>query len=260
MRLRRLLLVLVVLVVFGFGFGSTVHAADSGPYIIDGAELLTPGEKAELTDLASKLGAERETAFVILTMNGTDGKDIVHYVEDFYDAEAPGYDQPHGNTAILAIDLQVRDVYLAGFKKAETYLDDGRLDKIRGKITPDLSAGNYYDAFTDFITLSHQYMGFRPGVNPDNLLFKLWFQLAVALGIAAIVVGIMAYRSGGRVTVNAQTYLDRGDSKVISHYDNFVNQVVTRTKIVKSSSGGGGGGGGGVSRGGHSHSGSRGKF
>ena len=64
-------------------------------------------------------------------------------MQDFYDENAPGYDQPHGNTAILTLDMQNRDVYLAGFIKAEDYLDDSRLDLIRDKITPDLSSGNY---------------------------------------------------------------------------------------------------------------------
>jgi uncharacterized protein len=70
---------------------------------------------------------------------------------------------------------------------------------------------------------------------------------------------MMAYRSGGRVTVNAQTYMDANRSQVLDRYDNFVNQTVTRTKIQKNTSTGGGGGGG-MTGGGRSHSGSRGKF
>ncbi|UTW70336.1 hypothetical protein KHA80_07350 [Anaerobacillus sp. HL2] len=35
-------------------------------------------------------------------------------------------------------------------------LDNQRLDQIRSKITPDLSNGNYYKAFSAFITTSHK--------------------------------------------------------------------------------------------------------
>lgn len=277
--------------VFLWGGTLPVQAETNPSYVYDEAGLLTAQEVVELNQLAGKLGEERSTEFIIITLNGTGGKDIVKYVQDFYDEHAPGYDQPYGNTAILAIDMLERDIYLAGFKKAETYLNDQRLDRIRDSITQDLSAGRYYEAFSDFITLAHDYMGREPevsppnrgepggypGVNPgspyreyeseidpDNLLFQWWFQLLVSVAVGAGVVGIMAYWSGGRVTVNANTYMDRGKSQVLNQHDNFVNRTVTRRKIPKNESsgrgGGGFGGGGGITGGGHSHSGSRGKF
>lgn len=233
------------------------------PLVYDRAELLSDEEENELRSLAAELGAERETDFLIITLDGTGGLDIEDYVARFYDDVAPGYDGPHGNAAILAIDLQERDVFLAGFGKAETYLDSGRLDKIRGKITPALSEGDYYGAFRKYLVLAHDYMGYRPGVNPDNPLFKTWFQVAVSLAVAAAVVGYMAYSSGGRATVNARTYLDAGRSGVVRQSDRFIHKTVTRTKIEKPSSGGKGGGfggGGGVTPGGRSFSSSRGKF
>ncbi len=259
MKLRGIILCLMMpLLLLTLGVSGFAESHPQKQLIYDDAKLLTTAELAQLTTLAASLGQERETDLIVITLNGTEGKDIVDYVEDFYDDMAPGYDQPHGNTAILAIDLQMRDVYLAGFKKAETYLDDSRLDRIRNKVTPDLTAGNYYKAFSDYITLSHDYMGYRPGVNPDNLLFKWWIQIGVSFAASGIIVGIMVYRSGGRVTVNAKTYMDAGHSKVLSHYDNFVKKTVTKRKIQKNTSGGGGGGG--LTGGGHSHSGSRGKF
>ena len=64
------------------------------------------------------------------------GKDIIDYMEDFYDEKGLGYDKSHGNTAILTIDMKNGDIYLAGYYKAEKYLDDYRLDIIRDKIAP----------------------------------------------------------------------------------------------------------------------------
>lgn len=248
-----------ILLLLPWELSAKAESLNQTQYIYDYAELLTEEEVAELESLARKLGEERNTAFLVITANGTEGKDIVPFVEDFYDEQAPGYDQPHGNTAILTIDMQERDVYLAGFKKAEQYLDSGRLDRIRNKITPDLSEGQYYQAFSTFIYTAHQYMGYEPGVNPENLLFKWWFQLAAALLTAGIIVMIMGYRTGGRITVNARTYMDSSRSGVLNQYDHFVRKTVTKQKKPSSNSGGGGGGGG-ISRGGHSHSGSRGKF
>lgn len=256
-----LCILLLVLFVGVWAGGSAVYAKtySASFAVYDHADLLTNEEEAKLASLSAELGAERQTQFVVITLDGA-GKDIVKYVQDFYDAEAPGYDKPHGNAAIIAIDLAVRDVYLAGFGTAEAYLDSGRLDRVRSQITPELSAGNYAQAFADFITISHRYMGYKPGVNPDNLLFKWWFQVAVSLIVAGVVVGIMAYNSGGRVTVNSRTYMDGQRSKVLGGHDRFIRQTVTKTKIPKSGGGSGGGGGGGITGGGFSHSGSRGKF
>ncbi|WP_409271876.1 TPM domain-containing protein [Neobacillus sp. SCS-31] len=301
MRKRRFLVLLMMLLVLPWGMSTAkAETFDRNHYIYDNAHLLTDDESAELQQVASEYGKERETAFIIITLDGTNGKDIVQYVEDFYDEHGPGYDQPHGNTAFLAIDMNERDVYLAGFKKAEQYLDDSRLDLIREELTPDLSGGQYFAAFSTFMNRAYEYMGIEPDVGNgsytgngsdvgngsymDNgsivspqvnnhyefadqpsttIFFRWWFQLIVSLIIAGVVVMIMAYGAGGRVTVNARTYMDSHRSKVVNQYDNFVRQTVTKQRkpSTNTNSGiGGGGGGGGVTRGGHSHSGSRGKF
>ncbi|RXZ82058.1 hypothetical protein EBB07_12055 [Paenibacillaceae bacterium] len=228
--------------------------------IFDEAGLLTEEESDALNVMANEYGAERETDFIIFTTDNSDNIDVIKLTQDFYDEQAPGYDKAHGNAAILTMDMRNRDIYLAGFYNAEVYLDDSRLDKIREKISSDLTYGNYEQAFQTFIVTAHKYMGFEPGVNPDNILFNGWFQLIVAMGIGGVVVGMMTYNSGGRVTVHRQTYEDGSTSGILENRDQYLRTTVTKRKIEKSSGGSGGGGGGGTTGGGHSHSGSRGSF
>ena len=257
---------LSLVIFFIMALNMPVAASNSKQRIYDFADLLTKDEIEELEEVSSKYSAKRETDFIILTIADPKGKDIVEYMEDFYEEEGLGYDKSHGNAAILTIDMKNRDVYLAGFYKGEKYLDDYRLDIIRDKIESDLSRGNYYNAFYTFMKTSYKYMGIRPGISPNNILFNLWFQIIASLGMAGIVVGIMAYNSGGRNTVNAGTYQDPTNSRIIDRKDNYLRTSVTKRRKPSdnnSNRGGGsigGGGGGGVSRGGHSHSGSRGKF
>lgn len=246
-----------------FIFPLPSSAEKTKQYVYDFANLLAEDEIAQLEQLAEKYGAKRSTDFIILTTNGAEGKDIEQYMGDFYDEMGLGYDKAHGNTAILTIDMKQRDVYLAGFYKAEQYLDSSRLDSIRHKITPDLSSGNYYDAFEGFIKISYKYMGIKPGIDPDNILFNLWFQIAASIGLAAIVVTIMAYSSGGKVSIHAKTYEATDTSRILQRKDQYVRTTTTRRRKPKNNSGGGGKGGGfggGITGGGHSHSGSRGKF
>lgn len=259
--LRASLLCMMILPLLFSAAQISMAASDTKQRVYDYAKLLTQTEVEELEAMASKYGEKRETDFIIITTADTQGKDIEKYMGDFYDEMAPGYDKPHGNTAILTIDLQERDVYLAGFYKAKEYLDDSRLDLIRNKITLDLSEGNYYEAFSTFIKTSYKYMGIRPGVNPENILFNLWFQIIAAVAVGGAIVGMMVYNSGGKITVNEGTYRDAKHSRILAQRDDYIRTTVTkRRKPTQSSSSGRSGGGGGITGGGHSHSGSRGKF
>jgi uncharacterized protein len=236
-----------------------VVAADDKKLIYDDAGLLDQEQYDELNAMANLYGAERETDIIIFTSDNTDNIDVMKLMQNFYDEKAPGYDKPHGNVAILTMDMKNRELYLGGFYKAKEYLDDGRLDQIRNKISSDLTNGDYALAFETYILTAHKYMGFPPGVNPDNLLFSLWFQLSASLVIGGIIVTMMAYRSGGRITVNRQTYEDSGTSGILKDRDKYLHTTTTRQKIEKNNNSGSGGGGG-TTGGGHSHSGSRGSF
>lgn len=257
--------ILVILIFLVASLAAPVQMAAAAPtktLIYDKANLLSSEEYDELNAMANEYGAKRETDIIIITSNNADNIDVEKMTEDFYDNEAPGYDKSHGNAVILTLDMRNRDVYLAGFYKAEQYLDDGRLDKIRNRITPDLSNGDYKRAFEKYIKTAHKYMGFKPGVNPDNPLFNIWFQLAAAGIFGGIVVSTMAYRSGGRITINRRTYEDASTSGIVDRQDQYLRTTTTKRKIERNtgSSSGGGGGGGGITGGGHSHSSSRGKF
>ncbi|CAM3970832.1 TPM domain-containing protein [Lederbergia lenta] len=254
---------LVILLLIPSVVNPVLAANEPKQHIYDYANLLDQDEIENLEALAHKYGKKRETDFIILTTNDTEGKDIIPYMQDFYDDNALGYDKPHGNTAILTIDMDTRDVYLAGFYKAKEYLDNDRLYLIREKITPNLSKGNYEQAFQTFIKTSYKYMGIRPGVDPDNLLFNIWFQLIASLALAGLIVSVMVYNSGGKRTISEKTYRDSNSSKVLQRRDTYIRTSTSKRKKPSNNSSSGGGrssGGGGVTRGGHSHSGSRGKF
>lgn len=250
--------------------------------IYDYAELLTTEELKELESLSNQYSENRQVDIIILTTEDTAGLEVERYMQDFYDEKGLGYDKSHGNTVILTIDMEHRDVYVAGFYKGEEYIDNSRADLIREKITSDLSGGYYFDAFRSYIELSNEYLGISPEVNsgpepgvnpgggsgispglsseitPDNILLQLWFQILVSFMIAGVIVFTMIYRSGGRVTTSAGTYMDASNSEVTKRSDTFVRTAIT--KVKKPSNKNNSGGGGGMTMGGHSHSGSKGKF
>ncbi|GEN88730.1 TPM domain-containing protein [Oceanobacillus sojae] len=233
-------------------------------YIYDDANIFTDNERTDLEQRAAEYSEENEIDILILTKGEQDGIDIEPYIEDFYDEQGPGYDGNHGDTVILGLDFSKgpgdRDLYVAGFYEGEKYIDSDRGQQIVDQIIPNLSANDYYDASLLYFEKVDKYMGVSPLVNPDGFLLQTWFHLLVAVIIGAAVVGSMIFNMGGRVTTNASTYLDANNSRVKNKSDRYLRQTVTKTKIQKNTGGGRGGGGGGMTRGGHSHSGARGKF
>lgn len=240
----------------------TASSAGSHRKVYDYADLLSNEEEQTLEALCSKYGKKGKADLVLVTTNEPNGKDCEVFLEDMYDEIGFGYDKEFGDTVMIIIDMQTREVCIEGYGLAETRVNQSRGDYIRRKITPDLSAGNYFSAFADFTKLAAKCMRLKGGINPGNPLLLLPVQLILSLIVGAISVGSMAYHSKGHVTTNNQTYLDRANSETLVHRDDFVRTHTTRTKRPESSSGGSGGssGGGGVSSGGHSHSTSRGSF
>lgn len=227
--------------------------------IYDDAGLLTQEEYQELNLMANELGAERETDIMIVTYD-VEGYDVMKMMQDFYDYYGPGFDKPYGNTAILTLDMSSREFYVGGFYKAETYLANERTDKIRDKISPDLSEGNYLLAFQKYIKTTHKYMAYHPSLNPDVILFNIWVQLGFAVLLGWFIVRMMVRRSGSRSTVDSGTYEDQTTSGLVDYSDSYSHTSTSSRRIESSSSSSGGDSGGGTTSGGHSHSGSRGSF
>lgn len=264
MKINKICISLLFILVFIFTVLSIEVSAETDKQrIYDDANILTDEEIVQLENIAKKYSEKKDTDFIIMTKDGSDGKDIEDVMDDFYDEEALGFDKPYGNTAMIGIDMKERDVVLMGFKKAETSLDPNRLEQIREKITPDLSDENYVNAFESFVKLSSKYMSYKPGVNPENPLFNTWVQLAVAVGIGFIVVWGMARNVEPKVSTTAATYRDTERTKLLHKRDRYIRTTVTKRrkpKQNKSSGSSGGGGSYGRTSGGHSRSSSRGKF
>ncbi|ANU15310.1 hypothetical protein B481_0674 [Planococcus halocryophilus Or1] len=250
-KVKTLLAMCLMLLFTGIG-GITVFAA-TDQHIYDEANLLSESEIAELEAVATEYSQKQNADFLFLTTTDEQSPDIVTYMGDFFDEWAVQNNQE--NAVLLTMNIATRDVYLAGFGTAETTLDNERVDLVLDRIITEMQNGDYADAFQETVITSSRYMEFRPGVNPENIFFKNWFQLGIALLLGGMVVSFMLYNSGGRVTTTASTYVDSDHTRVTGTRDQFRNKTVSRRKVPKSNSGGGGFGGGGSTGGGRSFSG-----
>ncbi|WP_238323399.1 TPM domain-containing protein [Planococcus antarcticus] len=172
--LRTLCLVLVFISVSGV---AAFAAADE--HIYDGANLLSESEIVDLEAVATKYSQEQNVDFLFLTTADENMPPITDYMGDFF--EQWSIENNQENVVLLTMNIATRDVYLAGFGTAETTLDNKRVELVLDRIVPEMQNGDYADAFRETVTTSSRYMEYRPGVNPENILLKSWFQLLVAL-------------------------------------------------------------------------------
>ncbi len=275
-------------------YAAETENSEINQHIYDEAGLLSTTEVEDLEQMCIDYGTEAGIDIMILTHDNPDAVYAEDYIEDFEDQ------LPVGDRVYLLIDMNERVVFMEGYGTAETYIHSKRIDTIIEELTPDLSAGNYYDACVIYIKRSAAYMSDDSELNYDHdytagtpqssdpnapnydetwpsdrnsdssglidIISNVWFQLITSVTIGIITVSIMAYNSSGRMTAGSSNYIESNNSGLIGRRDDYVRTQVTRVRKPQNnnnSSGGGfnaGGFRGGTSSGGRSHSSGGGRF
>lgn len=297
-RIHTLPLLIVIILFISLALDSplTAYASDnidSIPRVYDNAGLLSTDEVKSLEKLCIEQGDEVGIEILILTHNDSDAEHPEFYLEDFNDA------LPEADRVLLLVDMYNRIFWIQGYGLAETYIHSKRIDTIVEAITSPLSKGNYVEAFETYINMCTEYMTDDSELNWDHdytvstpqsnspdgpyyddtwpydsygnskadIFTTWWVQLIISFLIGGIVVGIMAYNSGGKMTAGSNTYLDRSQSGLIGRRDQYLRTRTTRVRKPQQNNNNTRGGGfnsggfkGGVSSGGRSHSSGGGKF
>lgn len=253
---------LLAIILPGTGSALAAEAEGNAKRVYDEAGILTQEEISLLEDMCLTYGEDAEVEIFILTHNDPNTVYPERYIEDFEDL------LPVGDRVYFLYDMARSEIFMEGYGKAETYIHSRRIDVILDTVFDDMKAGNYYDAFETYITMSADYMKDDSELNwdhnynlqdlpsgsssdpakddyirhqneydydryydkPESVLTKVWFQLAASLAIGGITVGIMAYNSGGRMTAKGSDYLDVKRSGLIGRRDVYIRTRVTRIR------------------------------
>lgn len=243
---------------------SVAHASTEVERIYDYANSLTSAEKEDLEVLAESYYQETGYNYLIVTTTTRQEYDYTHdsspetdceyYSEAFYKSFKDTYGEDFKNCTILTVDLsENRYADISGQGELKTKLDNSRCTKAFQKIKSSLSDKKYKDAYSKYMKTVNRYQQIKPGINPDSIFLKIWFQLLISIAVGGIIIGIMIYHSGGVMTANGQTYLDESRSQLLREDDFYIRTSTTRTKreTSSSSSSGGGSSSGGSHGGGH---------
>ncbi len=165
----------------------------------------------------------------------------------------------HKSTVVLWLNVcrSNRSLYVLGYGSAEYKITDSEADRLAKNLqgyVKEAQSGTgdaqsqYSQMMDEFITQSDLEM------RTPFFFLAWWFHLGLGLLAGAIVVLILLKNSGGKMTTNGRTYMNKSFSELIGRRDIYTHTTYVRTRKSSSSSGGRGGGGG------HSHSSGGGRF
>lgn len=275
--LHKFITAIMFVVAMGLAFmavpAGTVSAAIKYDHVFDGRELFSDSQRAGLEEMAKEYSEKMGGKIVIATTAYESGTftstndpiyyDTLKFSDMMYAALLEEYGDSYEDCVIFSInvvdpdDSWKRYADVSGRGIFEKKLDNSRCQLIFDRIKGRLSGGQYFEASCEVIKRAARYSKVMPGINPEGIYLKLWFQLGLSLLVALIIILVMINKSKGRMTVSGNTYLDKNNARILGQYDRYIRTVTTKRKIETSSSGGhgggshGGGGGGGSHGGGH---------
>lgn len=233
--------------------------------VFDYGNVLSEKEEGKLEELIAKREKQTGCDIVLVTLNESlkeyarekeayvpYDEFVRVYAEDFYDSHGFGYDRPIGDGVIL-VDNWYREsdgrvyTWLSTIGRVEKRYHADDIDHLLDNVYRYVEK-NPYRAYRTYVN------GFYHDMTGSGLFtFSLpyWLPLlAAALSMIVFVLLHWSYKKGSK-TVTPAAYVV-GSPQMYKREDVFINKIVTKRHIQRSSGGGGGSrSGGGSSHGGH---------
>lgn len=216
------------------------------PRLVDGADILTDSEEAQLLSKLDKASEELQFDIAIATSYGL--SDYIRDVaDDYYDYNGFGFG-PDADGCVLLVDMEGRDWWISTCGYGITALTDAGIEYIGDQFESDLSNGYYYDGFETYVTLVEDFViQSRTGEPYDsgNLPkepYNWFFGIVVSLGVGFVIALIAVLVMKGQLKsvkrqAAAHDYLVPGSMNVTTSRDIFLYRNVTRRAKPKESSG-----------------------
>ena len=243
-RMIRLTLCLSLVLLLVTAFALPCLAADrdglsGNPLVVDNAGLLTPGERDALEAKARSLSETYGCEVVILTVNGTDGKTLNQYSDDFFVYKDYGYGEDRSGI-LFCMDMNERDTYFTTRGAAIQAFTDDDIDYIADQMRGNLSAGNYYNSFEIYHHYAEEALETARNSKPNYVRKGI---LSVVLGALGGFVPVTAQKSSlksVRKRRDAAGYAKEGSLNLTVNRDTYLYSSVTSHVIQRTEPSGGG--------------------
>jgi uncharacterized protein len=219
------------------------------PRLVDGADLLTDSEEADLLARLDEASEYLQADIVIITLESCGGYSADQVINAFYDQNDFGYGINRDGVMLL-LSMAERDYRILCNGFAATAITPSERDDIGAYIVDDLSAGAYYDAFGEFLEeCKWEIDGERSGY-PFAFGRNLGVSLMIGVITALLITGVLRSQlKSVQTRTGAREYAKPGSMKMTQSSDLYLYRTVNRIrKPQESSSSSGGfrsGGGGG---------------
>lgn len=161
----------------------------------------------------------------------------------------------HKSTVVLWLNISTgnRSLYVLGYGSAKHKITSNEANDIAGELQGYVKRqqSGYYEDNALYVEMMETFIqNADTQMRRPYFFLAWWFHLALAVLAGAIVVFVLIKNTGGKMTTNGNTYMNKTFSELLGRQDIYTHTTYVRTR--KSSSSGGGGG--------HSHSSGGGRF
>lgn len=269
MKMKKQLFGALLCILLCIAAAYPAFALSDMPRLVDNAGLLSDFEQSELINTLDEISTRQQVDIVVVTTDSLNAKTPEAYADDFYDYNGYGFGEDCDGVLLL-VSMEDRDWHLSTCGYGMTAITDDGVEYISDKFLPDLSDGNYAQAFTTYAKLCDEFITQAKTAQPydgDNMpkapfdpLKCLIISMAIGLGISLAVTGSMkAKLKTVRMQAAAASYVKANSLHITESRDMFLYNTVDRTEKPKSDSGSGGSSSH-TSSSGQTHGGGGGKF
>lgn len=214
------------------------------PRLVDGADLLSEYQEAELLEELDRVSQELQADVVIITLESCEGNSADAVIEAIYD----GYDYGFGSDrdgVMLLISMAERDYRITCKGIADQAISWSDLERIGEDVAGYLSDGDYVRGFEVFIErCAYEINGERNGF-PFRFGRNLVVSVVIGFVAAFIATGVMrAKLKSVRSRAGAREYTRPGSMQLTRSSDLFLYRTTDRRRKPQSDSSGSRGGGG----------------
>ncbi|OJG46998.1 hypothetical protein RV04_GL000245 [Enterococcus hermanniensis] len=229
-----------------------VHAASDS--VDDQANLLTQQQRTELAKQADTLNQKIKGQVFILTTN-TNSEEPRTFANQQLKARV-GEDN---NGALLLIDMNQRQIYVATSGNMIDYLTDKRVDAILDTVTTAMKNEDYFQAGADYLSTTKEFVdagvpkgSYRIDEKTGKITYyksitPIEFAIGFVIAAAAAIAFFVSVRLRYQMKKGTYRYPYRQNAKLdlTERQDQLVNSFVTTRRIPRPANNNGGGGGGG---------------
>lgn len=236
--MRRFFSILLALVLC-LSLAMAVSAASGETALVyDEANLLTASEHAQLQQTLQEVGSQCAAQIIVVTLPSSDGQDVDFLLDYIYDGMNFGYG-PNRDGVMLLVCMDPREWRILSNGYAGNAITSSHIDAIGERIVPDLSDGDYADAFQEYAQRCAYYLdGYRNGF---PFAFGRNLLIALAVGLVAGLIVVLVLKSqlkSVRRQDQANVYVKSGSMRLTGSSDVFLYRNVSRTRRESSSSSG----------------------